>query len=142
MWKEVRERCRLAIKPDIEDWEVLALVFYHVFKVWDNAETRRAERDNPIVTRDGWRCSAPGCRSVGSGRLHVHHVIEMSRGGGDDPWGSTTKCAAHQIGLLHRGLMACRGRAPHDLVWELGVEPGREPFLVYHGERRVGGTAV
>jgi hypothetical protein len=142
MWNEVRERCRAAVKPDIKDWEVLALVFYHVFKVWDNAETRRAERENPILTRDGWRCLAPGCRSVGSGRLHTHHVIERSRGGCDAAWCPACLCVAHHLWILHRGLMRCRGRAPDDLVWELGVEPGREPFLIYRGEKRVGGAAV
>jgi hypothetical protein len=51
------------------------------FKVRGSAETRRPEGDSPILMRDRRRCTAPGCRSVGSGRLHIHHVIERPRGG-------------------------------------------------------------
>jgi hypothetical protein len=79
---------------------------------------------------------------VGSGRLHVHHVIERSRGGCDAAWCLCALCVQHHLWILHQRLMKCTGRAPHDLVWELGVEPGKAPFLVYHGERRIGGEAT
>jgi len=136
MWRDVvawgRERGGGA---SLREWEVLALCLRDFFRTWDNAETRRQRRENPTLERDGWRCTAPGCRSMGSGRLHEHHVVFRSAGGAaKDPANLTTLCVGHHLGLLHEGKIRCSGQAPDDLRWEMGVERGREAFLVYRGE--------
>ena len=75
---------------------------------------------------------------MGTGRLHEHHVVFRSEGGElRDPANLTTLCSGHHLGLLHEGKMRCTGRAPDDLMWEMGIEPGRGPFLVFKGETLV-----
>jgi hypothetical protein len=141
MWRETVRKMRSAVRESLEEWEALALVLREFLLVWDNSETRRQRRENPTLERDGWRCTAPGCRSTGTGRLQEHHVIFRSHGGPEsDPRNLTTLCNAHHA-MLHDGLIRCSGEAPGGLTWELGVQEGREPFLVYFGETRIGGSA-
>jgi hypothetical protein len=59
----------------------------------------------------------------------------------EDPENVAAACTEHHRRLIHEGFMRCWGRAPDDLMWELGVERGREPFLVYRGETRMEGAA-
>ncbi|HZY02288.1 MAG TPA: hypothetical protein VFF02_02225, partial [Anaeromyxobacteraceae bacterium] len=54
-------------------------------------------------------------------------VIPVSQGGTDDPWNIVGVCVAHHLHCIHRGWVRLSGRAPDQLVWELGVEP--EPNL-------------
>jgi hypothetical protein len=126
----------------LKESEVLVLVMDAFWKTWDNVETRRQRRESPFLERDGWRCAAPGCRSIGTGRLQAHHVHFRSAGGADDPPNLTTQCVGHHLGLLHEGKMRCSGRAPDELRWEMGMGRGLEPFLVYEGETRIGGVAM
>jgi hypothetical protein len=125
----------------LRDWEVLAIFMKEFRDVWDNEETRRQRRLQPVLERDGWRCTAPGCSAMGAGRLEDHHIRFRSAGGSDDPANRTTVCVGHHK-LIHEGLVRVRGRAPDELIWELGVSPGREPFLIYANERRIGGCAT
>ena len=141
MWRETVERCRVAAERDLREWEVLAFAIHHFWETWDNAETRRQRRENPTLERDGWRCTAPGCRSVGTGRLQEHHVEFRSRGGTDAMWNRTTLCVGHSLGLIHEGKVRCSGEAPDALRWEMGTAPGLRPFLVYAGESRIAGAA-
>jgi hypothetical protein len=67
--------------------------------------------------------------------LHDHHVEFRSRGGGNERDNRVATCASHHLYGIHRGIVRAGGRAPDDLVWELGVRPGRAPLLVLHGER-------
>jgi hypothetical protein len=129
------------VRPNLEEWEVLALVLREFWSVWDNGETRRQRRENPILELHGWRCAAPGCRSMGTGRLHLHHIIPRAEGGPDDPSNLLPLCAAHHLRLIHEGLVRCSGRAPDGVVWEMGLEAGREPYLVFLGETRIAGPA-
>jgi len=124
-------------------WEILALVLHDFWKTWDNPETRRQRRENLTLERDGWRCTAPGCRSLGTGRLHEHHIVARSHGGAlTHPSNLTTLCVGHHLGLLHEGCMSCVGRAPGGLTWKMGIEPGREPFLVCFGDRKIATAAA
>ncbi|MBI3448617.1 MAG: HNH endonuclease [Acidobacteria bacterium] len=142
MWKATVARCRAAAGHDLMEWEVLLLAIDDFWKTWDNAETRRQRRENPTLERDGWRCTAPGCRSLGSGRLQEHHVVFRSEGGAlRDPSNLTTLCVGHHLGLIHEAKMLCSGRAPDALRWEMGIERGVAPFLIFAGESRVGGAA-
>ena len=122
---------------DLKEWQALALALKDFWTVWDNALTRKQRRENPILERDGWRCMVPWCRSVGTGRLHVHHVIPRSEEGGDEPWNLISMCVGCHLGLLHEGRIRVTGRAPDEWVWELGLEPGREPFAVFRGHVKV-----
>jgi hypothetical protein len=137
LWLAALARLRAGADVDLREWEALALILKEFWRVWDNAETRRQRRDNPTLERDGWRCTAPGCGSVGTGRLHEHHIRFRSAGGTEEASNLTTLCTGHHLGLLHEGRMRCSGLAPDDLIWELGIEPGRGPFQVFRGEARV-----
>jgi len=142
-WSESVAAYRSRSSEPLEEWEVLALHLREFWKVWDNKETRRQRREHPTMERDGWRCTAPGCRSVGTGRLHEHHIVFKSRGGDlTEPGNLTALCSGHHLGLLHENKMRCTGTAPDALLWEFGVAPGAEPFLVYRDEKRIGGAAV
>jgi hypothetical protein len=80
---------------------------------------------------------------MGTGKLHEHHIVYKSRGGAlTDPRNLVAACTAHHERLIHGGVMRCRGEAPDDLRWEMGIERGREPFLIYTGENRVAGEAM
>ncbi len=143
LWESAVARCRSTIGETITDWEVLALALAAFWKTWDNKETGRQRREHRTIDRDGWRCMAPGCWSMGTGRLHEHHIIYKSHGGAPtDPRNVLAACTQHHKRLLHEGFIRCTGDAPDDVVWSFGVEEGQEPFLLYHGETRVGGTAV
>ncbi|HXI03412.1 MAG TPA: HNH endonuclease [Candidatus Saccharimonadales bacterium] len=136
-WLAMVDDLRFRCVERLEEWEALALVLRRFADVWDNRETRRQRRENPILERDGWRCMVPWCRSMGTGRLHVHHLIRRSEGGTDAPWNLITLCAACHLRLLHDGRIRVTGRAPDDLLWELGREPGRDPFAVFRGNEKV-----
>jgi hypothetical protein len=124
----------------LRDWEALALLMKEFWSVWDNQETRRQRKLQPVLERDAWRCTAPGCTSMGTGRLEDHHVKFRSEGGSDDLSNRTSVCRGHHR-LIHEGRVRVTGRAPDELLWEMGVTNGREPFLVYLNERRIGGCA-
>jgi len=133
-WRETVDHCRSVVRLDVRSWETLALVLREFWLVWDNRETRRQRRENPALERDGWRCAAPACRSIGTGNLHEHHVEFRATGGAVRSMSNLISlCVGHHLGLLHDGKMRCSGRAPDELVWEMGTEPGRDPFLVYEG---------
>ena len=138
MWNAKVAELRASIRPELQEWEVLALLMHHFVTTWDNKETRRQARENPILERGGWRCAAPGCRSVGSGNLQTHHVKFKSAGGeADDPSNETGICVGHHLDQIHRGLVRCTGRAPDDLIWEMGLVPGhpeRGAFQVFAGD--------
>jgi hypothetical protein len=140
-WEPVLAHLRATVREDLKEWEALGICLARFWSVWDNEETRRQSRENPILELHGFRCAAPGCRSVGTGRLHVHHTIPRSQGGTDDPFILAPACTPHHLGGIHRGLVRCTGWAPDGLVWEMGVEPGREPFQVFFGETLIAGPA-
>jgi len=79
---------------------------------------------------------------MGTGKLQEHHIVFRSEGGERvDPSNITSLCNTHHGYLLHAGMIRCRGRAPDDLEWKLGVRRGLSPFLLYRGDVRVGGVA-
>jgi len=90
---------------------------------------RRPESRHPVMARDGWRCAAPGCSS--RAELHDHHIVFRSAGGSDALENRITLCAFHHHRCLHAGRMRVAGRAPHGLVFELGVRAGAPPLARY-----------
>jgi hypothetical protein len=141
MWDAFVQRCR-EIREDIPEGDVLMLLAAEIWRTWDNTETRRQRRENPVLERDGWRCRAPGCRAMGTGRLQAHHVVFRSHGGTDDAWNEIALCTAHHHHGLHTGIIRCTGRAPDDLTWQMGCAPGLEPYRVFHGDALTGGASA
>lgn len=143
MWRDVVSRLRADCDGPLEEWEALALLIRRFQQVWDNKETRRQRREHPTMERDGWRCTAPGCTAIGTGKLHEHHIIFRSHGGAEtDPANVTSLCTTHHEHLLHKGTFRCRGEAPDGLTWELGVKREADPFLVYRGDVLAGGAVT
>jgi len=75
--------------------------------------------DYADFTRDGYRCTVPGCTARRN--LQSHHIWFRSAQGPDVAWNRTTLCAFHHHRGVHAGSLALRGRAPDGLVFELGV---------------------
>jgi hypothetical protein len=78
-------------------------------------------RDYADFTRDGFRCTVPGCTARRN--LQSHHVRFRSQGGVDEAWNRTTLCAHHHQRGVHGGTVTIRGRAPDALEYALGPEP-------------------
>ncbi len=88
----------------------------HAIATWLEAGARF--RDYADCERDGWRCKVPACSARRN--LQSHHLRFRSAGGPDEPWNRTTLCAFHHQRGVHAGSVRIRGRAPDDLVFELG----------------------
>ena len=74
----------------------------------------------------------PGC-SARHG-LEVHHIEFLSAGGSDEDWNKASICHGHHR-MIHEGVIRLRGRAPHDLYWELGCRPDGPPLMRLKGDR-------
>jgi hypothetical protein len=99
-------------------WAGLLALLEDYAATWDTDGAAPARRDDSVLIRDGWRCTAPGCSSRAN--LEVHHVLYRSRGGSDAGWNRVTLCRFHHQCGEHGGLLCVRGRAPLGLTWRLG----------------------
>jgi hypothetical protein len=124
----VRARLRAAGERHPSDGVVFGALLDHALLAW-TLRAPGARRPDPVIERDGYRCAVPGCSSRRS--LHDHHVTFRSAGGTDAPENRVTLCAFHHQRCLHAGLLRVRGRAPDQLVFELGVRPGAPPLARY-----------
>ena len=115
-------------QPAEPPWRGLERLLRHAKHEW----THQPRHRDPIFERDGWRCAVPICTARMS--LHDHHVVFRSRGGENSRDNRTAVCAWHHLRGIHRGVVKVSGRAPDDLVWEIGVRRGRPPLLRTHGE--------
>jgi hypothetical protein len=88
-----------------------------------------ARRPDPVFERDGYRCAVPGCTSRRN--LQDHHIEFRSAGGSDAPDNRVALCAFHHQRCLHAGLLGVHGRAPDQLVFELGRRPEGPPLARY-----------
>jgi hypothetical protein len=123
-------RSRLGTKHGrwLTDGELFDALLDCALLAWTLREPR-ARPPDPVVERDGYRCAAPGCTSRRN--LHDHHIWFRSAGGSDAPDNRITLCAFHHQRCLHAGLLRVRGRAPHDLRFELAPRPGEAPLVRY-----------
>jgi hypothetical protein len=87
---------------------------------------------DPVYSRAGWRCTAPGCTSRMN--LDDHHVLYRSRRGGDGLDNRICVCRFHHYQGEHGGLASCRGKAPLGILWRLGK---KDLGVWYRNERRV-----
>jgi hypothetical protein len=128
----VRETLRARLHAEGErpplDGEVFGALLDHSLLAWTLRDPD-ARRPDPIIERDGYRCAVPGCTSRRN--LHDHHLTFRSAGGSDAPENRVALCAFHHQRCLHAGLLRVRGRAPHELVFELGVRPGTPPLACF-----------
>jgi hypothetical protein len=129
----VRETLRVRLRGEgrrlPSDGEVLDALLARALASWSR-RAPGAPRPDPVIERDGYRCTVPGCSS--RRHLHDHHVRFRSAGGSDDPANRITLCAFHHQRCLHAGRLRIRGRAPAGLLFELGVRPGgAEPIARY-----------
>jgi HNH endonuclease len=58
-----------------------------------------------ILREAAYRCAVPSCGATLA--LDVHHIVEVSRGGGDDPANLLALCGTHHD-LYHRGVISQR----------------------------------
>jgi len=110
-------------------WSGLERLLAHVRAEWQG----RPRHHDPIFDRDGWRCSVPACSSRKN--LHDHHVLFRSRGGANDLGNRTTVCAWHHLRGIHEGRIRAFGRAPREIVWEVGRQASGAPLFRTFGDR-------
>ncbi len=136
VWQRALGACRRLAGVDAPAWHGLALIVDHFLEVWapeNDPDNRTAGYPSAVFQRDGWRCTVPGCHARTN--LTPHHVIRRSRGGGNEMANLTTVCWSHHLEGIHRGLVSVSGRAPDQLVWELGPRSGEPPVLAASGDR-------
>ncbi len=105
--------------------DALRWIVAHAIAEW--TAQGEAFDDYADFTRDGFRCTAPGCTARRN--LHSHHIVFRSHRGADEPRNRTTLCAFHHQRGVHAGTVSCSGRAPHGLVFALGLRPAGPPLL-------------
>ncbi len=104
--------------------------FIDTWDVRDHTERRR--KGEAVFERAGYRCQAPGCTSYA--KLHQHHIDFRSHGGSDEASNLIALCEKDHQGGIHDGLARCRGKAPLDITWEIGLA---ECASFYRNERRI-----
>jgi hypothetical protein len=102
--------------------QCLVEISRHFIEVWKGSVDERCTPERRARRRDQ-HCTVPGCSRVAA---QGHHIIHVSQGGPDDPWNITGVCGAHHF-AIHQGWVRVSGRAPDQLVWELG-ELEEPPF--------------
>ena len=107
----------MAMVAEIGDEGVYHFAVDHALRTWLGME--QTSHHYRIYQRDGWRCAVPGCTARRG--LHAHHVRFRSHRGGGQAWNLLTLCVAHHQYLVHAGLIRITGRAPNQLVFEMGV---------------------
>ncbi len=113
-------------------WVGLLGLLEEFVATWDPTVGAHRRRADKIYSRDGWRCSAPGCTSRRN--LEDHHVTYRSHGGDNAPDNRIAICRFHHQLGEHGVLASCRGKAPLGIKWRLGREDVAEWF---RNERRV-----
>jgi hypothetical protein len=101
----------------IADWICLLSLLEEWAEEWDNPRHMPRRSTDAIASRDGWRCTAPGCTSR---EIEVHHIVYRSHGGTDDPTNLTSLCPFHHRMGEHAGLLKVTGTAPLGLRWQMG----------------------
>ncbi|MDM7916566.1 MAG: HNH endonuclease signature motif containing protein, partial [Candidatus Eisenbacteria bacterium] len=124
-FREVRRRMDA---PWLEPWEILLLMIDACLKQWRLEDPERPAAKARILERDIWHCQAPGC----GGREHLesHHMHARARGGRNTLANQTALCWLHHRRGVHEGWIRAYGRAPQQIVWELGVRPGGKPPML------------
>ncbi len=101
----------------LDDGRCLVLVARHFVETWKAHVKKARTLSQRIRERDLGRCQVPGCSRRA---VHAHHVEPRSHGGADTSENLVALCACHHLRGIHGGYIRVRGRAPDQLVWEVG----------------------
>ncbi|MGH7819007.1 MAG: hypothetical protein ACREQ9_04465, partial [Candidatus Binatia bacterium] len=115
-------------EPQEPSWRGLERLLRHAIDEWQRSGKHR----DPIFARDGWRCAVPGCSSRKN--LQDHHMQFRSRRGGNEQTNRISQCVAHHLHGSHDGTLRCSGRAPDEVLWELGILPDGRVLLRLRGD--------
>jgi hypothetical protein len=117
LFSEACRAVRLAEQRWVPSAGCLAIIARHFTATWKEALKVRNTARNRAMQRDRGLCSVPGCsRAAG----HSHHITPRGQGGSDEEWNRTNPCPPHHLRGIHMGYVRVRGRAPDQLIWELG----------------------
>jgi hypothetical protein len=101
----------------LDDGRCLVRVARHFVETWKPHEKKGRTLSQKVRDRDLGRCQVPGCSRRA---VHAHHVEPKSHGGADTEANLVALCACHHLRGIHGGYIRVRGRAPDELVWEVG----------------------
>ncbi len=101
----------------LDDGRCLVLVARHFVQTWKPHVRKARTLSQKVRERDLGRCWMPGCSRRAA---HAHHVELRSHGGADTPENLVALCACHHLRGIHGGYIRVWGRAPDQLVWEVG----------------------
>ncbi|MDX1388687.1 MAG: HNH endonuclease signature motif containing protein, partial [Acidobacteriota bacterium] len=137
LWTEARRRIRAATGDSwIPDREILKRAAVEFLVTYLPVWFEELAGGNPIAVRERFRCAIPGCTVHGGA---PHHLRYRSQGGSDEEDNLLNVCYTHHIEGQHRGRIRVHGRAPDDLVFELGIRPDGTPLEMFVNEDRVVG---
>jgi 5-methylcytosine-specific restriction endonuclease McrA len=101
----------------LDDGRCLVRVARHFIEEWKPHVKKARTLSQRIRERDLGRCQVPGCSRRA---VHAHHLVPRSRGGADTADNLVALCACHHLRGIHGGYLRVWGRAPDQLVWEVG----------------------
>jgi 5-methylcytosine-specific restriction endonuclease McrA len=107
----------------LADGTCLVRVARHFIETWKPHVRKARTLSQKVRERDLGRCRVPGCSRRA---VHAHHIVSRSRGGSDTAENLVALCGCHHLRGIHGGYIHVRGRAPDDLVWEVGGSPWRD----------------
>jgi hypothetical protein len=120
----------------VPEWLALLALIEDFIATWDDPRMSPRRAADTIYSRDGWRCTAPGCSSRRN--LQEHHIVYRSQRGSNASSNLVTLCAFHHLQGEHGGLMRCMGEAPLGITWWMGMGAAGG---VFQNERRLDGRA-
>jgi hypothetical protein len=129
-----RDAVDMFARPGEPRWAAVERLLRDVIRDWQSLPAHR----DPVFARGGWRCAVPACS--GRRRLHDHHVLYRSRGGGNALDNRLPVCMGHHLQGIHTNVIRASGTAPHDVYWELGIRVDGPPFAAFVGDRYAGST--
>jgi hypothetical protein len=125
-YRQVEEHHRRLGSPCGSFVKFLCAVF---FSTWA-AHLGKSDKWELVYRRDLYRCSSPVCDRR---ECTLHHVTYRSKGGTDEPEGTTSGCPfCHLLGE-HEHRLKVIGKAPDQLTWWIG----RIPILEVRGRELV-----
>jgi len=124
-----RDAVEVFTRPGEPRWAAVERLLRDVIRDWQSLPAHR----DPVFARGGWRCAVPACS--GRCRLHDHHVVYRSRGGGNALDNRLPVCMGHHLQGIHTNVIRAWGTAPHDAHWELGLRADAPPFASFVGDR-------
>jgi hypothetical protein len=107
----------------LDDGRCLVRLARHFVETWKAHVKKARTLSQKVRERDLGRCQVPGCSRKA---VHAHHVAFRSRGGLDLAENLVALCACHHLRGVHGGYLRVWGRAPDQLVWEVGGKVWRD----------------